>query len=186
LQRSLPSTERLRKTLVPRLWDALALAAIAFTLWKVFVAPRDLDLAHAQPAPHAAYKKLDGGTFRVTGARGRVLFLDFFASWCEPCKIEAPLVEKWARANPNAIVVPVDVGEPRVAAAEFARRYSLNNVALDPHSTAQAYFALEGFPTIVAIDPQGRIRGKWAGLNLAIGLAMSNAQKTLTVNSPAR
>jgi len=122
---------------------------------------------------------LDGGTFRVADQRGSLVFLDFYASWCEPCKIELPLVERWSRGNRGAIVVPVDVGEPRSVAAPFARRYSLQNVALDPTSSARALFDVQGFPTIVVIDATGHIRAKWEGLNPAIGLAMSNAQAHL-------
>lgn len=184
MQQSLPSTERPRRKLVSLVWDALALAAIAFAVWKIFIAPRDLNLAHAQPAPHAVYQKLDGGAFRVTDARGHVLFLDFFASWCEPCKVEAPLVERWARENPAAIVVPVDVGEPRAPAAYFARKYGLHGVALDPQARAQALFNVVGFPTVVAIDPAGRIRATWEGLNPAIALAMTHAYRTLSAASP--
>jgi thiol-disulfide isomerase/thioredoxin len=155
--------------------DVVAIAAIAFILWKVLIAPRNLDPARAFPAPHATYARLDGGDFRVVDARGRVLFLDFFASWCDPCKIELPLIERWAKKNPRALVVPVDVGEPKSVAAAFARKYDLNGVVLDPHQSAQAYFAVRGFPTVVVVDPGGRIRATWEGLNPAIGLAMSNA-----------
>lgn len=155
--------------------DVLAVAAIGFILWKVLIAPRSLDPARAFPAPHATYARIDGGAFRVTDARGRVLFLDFFASWCEPCKIELPLIEHWAKDNPRALVVPVDVGEPQSVAAAFARKYDLRDVALDPHESAQALFAVHGFPTVVVVDPGGRIRATWEGLNPAIGLAMSNA-----------
>lgn len=155
--------------------DVLAIAAIGFILWKVLIAPRNLDPARAFPAPHAKYARLDGGTFNVTDARGRVLFLDFYASWCDPCKIELPLVEQWAKAHPGALVVPVDVGEPPAVAAAFARKYDLVGVALDPHENAQAFFAVHGFPTVVVVDPAGRIRATWEGLNPAIGLAMSNA-----------
>jgi thiol-disulfide isomerase/thioredoxin len=175
LQRSLPSIETLAKRVAPRIWDVLAAVAIGLILWKIFIAPRNLDLARAQPAPHAAYDRLGGGTFRVTDARGRVLFLDFFASWCEPCKIELPLIERWSRAHPRALVVPVDVGEPVPVAAAFARANNLHEVALDPHESAQALFAVRGFPTVVVVDPQSRIRATWEGLNPAIGLAMSNA-----------
>ena len=127
----------------------------------------------------AVYSRLDGGTFSITGARGRPLFLDFFASWCVPCKIEMPLVERWARAHPDVRVVAVDVGEPRAAALAFARRYQLENVVLDPASTARPYFGVEGFPTIVVVDAGGYIRAKWEGLNLAIELAMTNARRKL-------
>lgn len=148
-------------------------------LWKLFVAPRWFSAPGAHPAPLAAYDRLDGGTFRIAQQRGHVVFLDFYASWCEPCKIELPMVERWQRAHPHAIVVPVDVGEARSVAAEFARRYALGNVALDPHVSARALFGVDGFPTIVVIDARGDIRAKWEGLNPAIGLALSHAETTL-------
>jgi thiol-disulfide isomerase/thioredoxin len=149
---------------------------VAFVLWKIFLLPRTFSSPErAQPVPHAVFQRLDGGDFRVADQRGRLLFLDFYASWCGPCKIELPLVEKWARNHPAALVVPVDVAEPSAVVAAFARSYGLRNVVLDPHGDVQGIFAIGGFPTVVVVDPAGRIRAKWEGLNPAIGLAMSNA-----------
>jgi thiol-disulfide isomerase/thioredoxin len=166
-----------------RIWDALALLVVAFVVWKIFVAPRSFAAAtSAQPAPHAAFARLDGTAFHVTDARGRLLFLDFYASWCTPCKVELPLVESWAKTHARAVVVPVDVAEPREAVAAFARKYALEGVALDPHADAQGIFSIGGFPTVVVIDPQGRIRAKWEGLNPAIAMAMSNAESTLAAH----
>lgn len=162
-----------------RVWDALAVSAIAFALWKIFVVPRSFSTPGSQPEPHAVYPRVSGGTFRLADQRGHVVFLDFYASWCEPCKIELPLVERWSRAHPKALVVPVDVGEARTVAVEFARRYSLQNVVLDPRSSARALFGVAGFPTIVVIDATGDIRAKWEGLNPAIGLALTNAANHL-------
>ena len=153
---------------------------IAFVAWKIFIAPRALNReTAAYPAPRVAYERLEGGTFRIQDVRGRLLFLDFFASWCEPCRLEMPLVESYARAHPEVDVVAVDVGEPRAVAAAFARRYRLRNVALDPSTSAQGLFQIEGFPTIVVVDPQSRIRATWSGFNPAIQMAMGNAEKTL-------
>jgi thiol-disulfide isomerase/thioredoxin len=162
-----------------RFWDALALLAIAFVLWKVFIAPRSLDASKAYPAPPVGYARLDGGTFRVRDARGHMLFLDFYASWCEPCKVELPLVEAWAKNHPDVLVVPVDVGEPRPVVEAFARKMGLRGVAYDPRDTAYVMWSLQGYPTVVVIDPQNRVRAKWEGLNPAIGLAMDNAAKEL-------
>lgn len=162
-----------------KFFDAVAVVAIAFVLWKMFLAPRSFSAPGIFPAPHAVYPLLDGGTFRVADQRGRVVFLDFYASWCGPCQIELPLVERWRQSHPNADVVPIDVGEGRSVAAAFARRYSLRNVALDPTTNARALFGVQGFPTIVVIDATGHIRAKWEGLNPAIGLALSNAAKNL-------
>jgi hypothetical protein len=93
--------------------------------------------------------------------------------------LETPLVERYARAHPNVSIVPVDVGEPASVAAHYAQRFHLRGVVLDPHASAQGYFQIEGFPTIVVVDPQGRIRGTWAGFNPAIEIAMAHAEHTL-------
>jgi len=157
----------------------LALCAVAFIGWKIFFAPRALSVASAYPAPRIAYPKLGGGTFHISDERGRVVFLDFYASWCEPCRLEAPLIEHYVRAHPGVALVPIDVGEPAAVAAHYARQMHLKNVVLDPTSSSQGFFQVQGFPTIVVIDPQGRIRATWSGFNPAIELAMSHAQKTL-------
>jgi len=163
-----------------RLWDVAAALVLAFALWKILVAPRYFGAAAtSQPAPHAVFARLDGKQFRIIDARGHLLFLDFYASWCTPCRIELPLVRSWAKAHSDAVVVPVDVAEPRAVAEDFARRYDLGNVAIDPHGDAQGIFEINGLPTIVVVDPQGRIRAKWQGLNPAISLAMSNAESNL-------
>lgn len=148
-------------------------------MWKIFIAPRAFESPKAHPAPAAVYQRLDGGTFRLADQRGRVVFLDFYASWCEPCKLELRLVEGWSRVHPAATVVAVDVGESRSVAAGFAQRYRLRNVALDPQGSARAFFSVEGFPTIVVVDGSGYIRAKWEGLNPAIALALNNAEKSL-------
>jgi thiol-disulfide isomerase/thioredoxin len=162
-----------------RFWDALAVVAIGFAIWKIFVAPRSFSPPHAHPAPHAVYQRLAGAPFRVAEQRGHVLFLEFYASWCEPCKIELPLVQAWRQRNPSAVVMPIDVGEPRSTVSAFARRYALGNVAYDPQASSRGFFALEGFPTMVIIDGGGSVRAKWEGLNPAIALALTNAEKTL-------
>jgi hypothetical protein len=55
----------------------------------------------------------------------------------------------------------------------------LRNVALDGAALSQGYFQLDGFPTVVVVDPQGRIRATWAGFNPAVGANMANAVKAL-------
>jgi thiol-disulfide isomerase/thioredoxin len=159
--------------------DLLAVALIAYALYRIFVAPRYLNPASARPAPHVTYASVDGPPFVLTQHRGRVVFLDFFASWCEPCKVSLPIVERFARAHPEVDVIPVDEGEPRAVAAAFARAKGLRDVALDPHLLAGGYFQIEGLPTMVVIDPQGRIRATWPGLNPAIAINMAHAEAVL-------
>jgi thiol-disulfide isomerase/thioredoxin len=159
--------------------DAAALLVVVFVAWKIFFAPRALSIAAAYPAPRIAYPKLEGGTFHISDERGRVVFLDFYASWCDPCRLETPLIERYSRAHPEVAVVPIDVGEPAVAARRFADRFGLSGVVLDPTSSAQGFFQIQGFPTVVVIDPQGRVRATWPGFNPAIEVAMAHAAQTL-------
>jgi len=165
---------------IGRLFDVLAICAIAFVGWKIFLAPRIFKGdATAMPAPHIVYQRLDGARFALTSRHGHVVFLDFYASWCEPCRLESPMVEHYARTHPEIEVVPIDVGEPRLVVEHYAQKLHLGNVAMDPSSTAQGYFAIQGFPTIVVVDAHGKVRASWEGFNPAIELAMSNAEKRL-------
>ncbi len=168
-----------RRSPLGRVWDALAVLLILFVAYRFFIAPRSLRGADASPAPHVVYQTLTGAPFALTAHRGRVVFLDFFASWCDPCKASLPLVEGYARAHREIDVIPVDVGEPRAVVAAFAQSYHLQNVAMDPQALARGLFSVEGFPTTVVIDPQGKIRASWQGFNPAIQLNMANAENQL-------
>jgi thiol-disulfide isomerase/thioredoxin len=169
---------------VRRIWDLLAVMLVLAIVWKVWFAPRMFS-PKAYPAPHAVYRRLNGGEFHVTSARGRMLFLDFYASWCAPCRQELPAVEAFARAHPRVEVVPVDVGEPRPAVAAFAVELHLGDVAFDPDALSRGFFGIEGFPTVVTIDPLGRVRAVWAGYNPFIASAMANAVAQLGGSSRA-
>jgi thiol-disulfide isomerase/thioredoxin len=157
--------------------DALALAVIAFVAYRLLVAPRFLERAY--PAPRLTYATLSGPPFVLSKHRGRVVFLDFWASWCDPCKASLPMAEAFAYRHPEVDVIPVDVGEPRAVVAEFSANYHLTRVAIDPRGISRGLFQLEGFPTMVVIDPQGRIRGTWPGFNPALQLNMAHALKRL-------
>lgn len=166
-----------------RLLDLLAVIVVLFVIYSIFVAPRFLSKETAYPAPRVTYASLSGRPFVLRQHRGRVVFLDFWASWCAPCKVSLPLVEKFARDHPEVDVVPVDVGEPRGVAEAFARTHHLQNVALDPKALSQGFFQIDGFPTMVVIDPQGRIRATWSGFNPAVQMNMAHAEQTLSKSS---
>jgi peptide/nickel transport system substrate-binding protein len=156
--------------------DGLAILVVLYAVFHFFVAPRLIREA-AAPAPPLALATLDRGTFSLAAHRGRVVFLDFWASWCEPCKQSLPLVERYARSHPDADVIAVDVGETAGTARAFARAHGLANVVLDPDEIAAHAYGVSGFPTMIVVDPAGMVRAKWVGFNPAIERAMADARE---------
>jgi peptide/nickel transport system substrate-binding protein len=156
--------------------DGLAILVVLYALFHFFVQPRLIHEA-AAPAPPLELATLDGGRFSLASHRGRVVFLDFWASWCEPCKESLPLVERYARTHPGADVIAVNVGENAGTARAFARLHGLANVVLDPDEIAAHAFGVSGFPTMVVVDPAGLVRAKWVGFNPAVERAMADARE---------
>ncbi len=163
-----------------RIWDVLLVLLLAFLAWKWIAAPRIFSMRTAQPAPRVTYPLLDGGTYDLHAQRGRMVFLDFWASWCGPCKASLPLVEGFAKKHPEVDVIAVDVGEPRSLVAIYAPAHGISRVALDPASLSRGFFGIVGYPTMVVVDPQGRIRATWEGFNPAVAANMANAERQLS------
>lgn len=160
--------------------DLLAAAVVVFVLYRLFIQPRLFTRA-VTPAVPFVLPAVDRPDYHFPAHPGRVVFLDFWASWCEPCKASLPLVERYARAHPDVEVIPVDSNEPAVAGARFARENGLHAVVLDTQGRVTGAYGVDGLPTVIVIDPSGFIRARWPGFNPAIELAMENARTAFSV-----
>src|SRR5947209_6242193 len=114
--------------------DVLAVVVVLAAVAKFLVLPH---LGHRQlvEAPPVRLATLAGGNFDLAKSRGRLVFLDFWASWCDPCRESIPLVQHFKRTHPQVEVVSIDVGEPPELVRPFAERFKMAGVALDPDST---------------------------------------------------
>lgn len=106
-------------------------------------------------------KSLDGKPVGLTTFRGKPLMINFFASWCDPCREEMPLInELAARAGKEGYgVLGIAVEDTRAAIMQYAQEAKLVfPIALDLNSTVKRAYRIFGPPATFFIDGQGTIR----------------------------
>lgn len=114
-----------------------------------------------KPAPTTTLPRLDGpGSSSLAAYRGKVVLLNYWASWCDPCRSEAPLLERWQkRIEPRGgTVLGIDVLDVAGDARAFARRYGLTYPILrDGDGRSQTALGILAYPESFVVDRSGRI-----------------------------
>jgi cytochrome c biogenesis protein CcmG/thiol:disulfide interchange protein DsbE len=106
-------------------------------------------------------KSLDGKPVGLANFRGKPLIMNFFASWCDPCRDEMPLINELASkgAKDGYNVIGIAVEDTRATMTEFSREAKLVfPIALDLNSTVKRAYRIFGPPATFFIDRQGVIR----------------------------
>lgn len=113
-----------------------------------------------RPAPRFALDSLDdAGKITLERYRGRPVFINFFATWCRPCKLELPYITKrFAQSDGGVAFLGIDEGESASAVAEFDQDMGISyTVGIDQGNVAADYL-VEVIPTSVFIDRHGVVR----------------------------
>lgn len=149
-------------------WAGLE-AVLSYQSTPSFLAPP----AHAasepgSPAPDFALTTLSGEPFRLSEQRGRVVVLNFWATWCPPCRYEIPdfvaLQEAFGSEDVLFVGVSLDEGAPE-GVARFAREMGVNYpIAIDDGAANAAYGPILSLPTTFLIDREGEIQGYAPGM----------------------
>jgi len=156
-----------------RALDVLAVIVVLAAVARFAVLPRlHHDVVQAPPVSLAA---LNGGRFDLARHHGRLVFLDFWTTWCGPCKDSIPLVQRFRRGHPGVDVVSVDVGESPDFVRGYVAKLKMADVVLDPDETVAHAFGVSGYPTLVAVDGTGRVRARWVGFDPDVEREMADA-----------
>jgi thiol-disulfide isomerase/thioredoxin len=119
------------------------------------------------PAPPVSFVDLTGNTVNLSEFTGKIVLVNLWATWCEPCLREMPSLARMQLRLGDTITV-VAVSEDRGGSKTvepFIDKLELKSIKtyLDPKSTAERAFKVQGLPTSLLIDRQGRILGRVEG-----------------------
>jgi cytochrome c biogenesis protein CcmG/thiol:disulfide interchange protein DsbE len=107
------------------------------------------------------------GQVRLSDLQGKGVILDFWASWCVPCRAQAPIVDRVSRSNKARGLVALGVvsgDAPEDAAAFLAQHPVSYESVVDDQGAASRAFHVNSLPTIVAIDAKGEVKAVRKGL----------------------
>jgi peroxiredoxin len=135
-----------------------------------------------QPAPDFSLASLDGKTLKLSDYRGKAVLLNFWATWCEPCKIEMPwfveLQKKYGPQGLQVLGVAMDDASPKEI-AEFAQKLGVNYpIVIGKEEIGTQYGGVQFLPSTFYITRDGKILDHVFGL-VSRSEIESNIQKAL-------
>lgn len=148
---------------------ALALAAVSLVIVRCqsHSGPPTMAPAQGLSAPDFTLKQLDGTPLRLSDYKGKVILLDFWATWCAPCRDEIPRFIAWQAkyGNQGLQVIGVSMDDDIDPVQKFSREFRMNYpVALGTQEVAASYGGILGLPVNIVIGRDGKIVAKHLGL----------------------
>jgi len=116
-------------------------------------------------APDFILQTEDGAYISLDDLKGRPVMLNFWATWCPPCRQEMPDIIKAYETDDELVVLAVNVREEIGAVKPFAEDFQISMpVVMDTDAKLSELYGVRGMPTSVFIDREGAIVAKWPGL----------------------
>lgn len=141
--------------------------AIGIVLYAIRRSPAPKSAIHLRAlAPDFTLPQLDGQSLRLSSYRGKIVLLDFWATWCDPCREETPhLVELQQKyGNPGLQIIGVSMDDSPDPVRGFYQQFHMNYpVVMGNAKIGELYGGVLGLPIAFVLDRQGRIVAKHIG-----------------------
>lgn len=125
-----------------------------------------------ESAPDFALVLEDGSHLRLSDLQGRPVVVNFWATWCGPCRVEMPELMRAATEDPDLVFLAVNVQETRDTVIPFANEFDMATpVVIDPDGSIKTRYEVRGLPTTVFINRAGEIGALYAGILTPTALA---------------
>jgi thiol-disulfide isomerase/thioredoxin len=167
-----PASPASRKARIRRWLTAWRIFAIILVLW---LAPRFLPHLGAligiesggRLRPSIAVTALDGSMVSDSTLRGHVVLVNFWATWCPPCRVEMPLLQAMSVRHKDAGLIVLGLSVDRIPPTEVAQwlreRGITYPVAIVGRDAEMAFGGVQGYPTSILLDRTGQVRYKVLG-----------------------
>lgn len=136
-----------------------------------------------KPATDFSAKTLEGTPLKLSDFKGKTVFLDFWASWCEPCRQQTPfLIKLYQQAkNQGMVFIGINRDESVAKASEYVKQQQLpwTNVFDGEKNAIHAQFQATGIPALMVIDPEGKVVEYVIGNGKEVETKILNALKKL-------
>ncbi len=119
-----------------------------------------------QPAPDFTIHLPDGSSAHLSDYRGRPVVLNFWATWCPPCRQEMPaLVEAFeTHQEDGLVVIAINESEGHELVSAFVAEFGMTMpVVIDPQGEVMRAYKTQSLPSSFFIDPNGMVRVRWLG-----------------------
>ena len=147
--------------------DWLLAIAVAVAIFAIILAgQRSMDGSSQLdgPAPAFTLHSLDDVDISLTSLQGQPVVLNFWASWCGPCRAEMPDLVRFSRDYPNVQMLGVAVDSGNASQiASAARRFGITWPVAPATTRLKSDYGVNMLPTTIVIDPQGQLRHKHVG-----------------------
>lgn len=117
------------------------------------------------PAPNFWLRTEDEGRLSLQDLQNRPILLNFWATWCGPCRLEMPEIIQAAAAHPDLVVLAINVQEELTQIQPFAEDFQMTiPVVRDNQGDLRRLYDVRGMPTSIFIDKAGKIATVWSGV----------------------
>jgi thiol-disulfide isomerase/thioredoxin len=118
------------------------------------------------PAPIFSLPDIPGTTVRLDEYLGKIVILNFWATWCAPCKEEMPILDDYGLEHPDSVsILGIAVGDSEESVRSYMEEVNVNYpILIDETGVVGSVYHVVGYPTTYFVDAKGIIRGKYIGL----------------------
>ncbi|QPC46738.1 thiol-disulfide oxidoreductase ResA [Mangrovibacillus cuniculi] len=134
--------------------------AIAYTLYANYSSEQKKMISTGDMAPNFTLTSVDGSQISLEDYKGKGVFLNFWGTWCKPCKEEMPYMQELSEVyrDKGVEILAVNVGEPLFQVENFISQYGLTfDVVLDGNRDVVKQYGVIPLPTTFLISPEGEV-----------------------------